>query len=91
MRAGCFDTEEQARQAIDLLLDAKTYEGVPYIDGRLYTRKKSQEELIDELVERKFQAMAASQAEEAQVQQSVLATFIFNLLKGIRKNGTVEE
>jgi len=91
MRAGCFDTEEQARRAIDSLLDAKVYEGEPYIDGRRYTRVKSQEEFIDELVERKFQAMAASQAEQAQYHQSVIATYVFNVIKGVWKNGTVKE
>jgi len=91
VRAGCFDTEEQARRAIDLLLDAKVYEGEPYIDGRLYTREKSQAELIDELVEKKFQAMAASQAEYAQYQQSYFTTLMFNVIKGIREYGTVGE
>ena len=91
VRAGCFDTEEQARRVIDSLLGAKIYEGEPYIDGRLYTRVKSQEELIDELVERKFQAMAASQAEQAQYHQSVIATYVFNVIKGVWKNGTVKE
>ena len=91
VRAGCFDTEGQARRAIDLLLDAKVYEGEPYIDGRLYTREKSQAELIDELVEKKFQAMAASQAEYAQYQQSYFTTLMFNVIKGIREYGTVGE
>jgi len=91
VRAGCFDTEEQARRAIDSLLDAKVYEGEPYIDGRLYTRMKSQEELVDELVERKFQAMVSSQAQQGQYRESVIMAFIFNVINGVRKHGTVDE
>jgi len=91
VRAGCFDTEEQARRAIDLLLDAKVYEGEPYIDGRLYTRVKSQEELVDELVERKFQAMVASQSMQGQHRESLFMAFVFNVINGVWKHGTVDE
>jgi len=85
-RVGWFDTEEQARRAIDVWLDAKTFEGEPFIAGQPYTRQRTQEQILNELVEKKLEAMIAAQPHEKKDQESLLMTFIFHLIDGVTKH-----
>ena len=77
------------------MMDAKIYEGEPYIDGRVYTRERTQEELLaevlDEFLERKFEAMRATQAQDRRERESYFLTFLLNVISGVKKHGTVDE
>jgi len=90
-RAGYFDTEEQARRAIDSWLDTKAFEGAPFIDGRPYTRQRTQEQILDELLEKKFQEMRTTQVQDRREQESLILTFLFYFINGVKKHGTVRK
>ena len=56
-RVGSFVTLEVAKEMIHAAMDRGAFKGAPYIDGRPYRREKSQEELLDEALERRLKAL----------------------------------
>lgn len=56
-RVGSFVTLEVAKEMIHAAMDRGAFNGAPYIDGRPYRREKSQEELLDEALERRLKAL----------------------------------
>ena len=90
-RAGYFDTEEQARRAVDSWLDTKSFEGEPFIEGRPYTRQRTQKQVFEELLDQKFQELRAAQIQDRRERESLLMTFVFHFIEGIKKHGTVSK
>ena len=92
-RAGYFDTEEQAKRAIDSLIEGGSYEGVPLIDGRPYEREKSVEEQVREAVKRELASMGidpngADASARPGPFSEFFETFTWNVVHEVIRHGT---